>query len=129
VPEVIDLMRGEMRRMGTEPVPATELEARKASLLGGFGRQIETTDGLAGYAAGLVLQDVPLTEMARFSPSVTAVTADQVLSVSRQLIDPATASVVVVGKADEFLPKLTAGGARPEVVPVGQLNLDSVTLR
>jgi zinc protease len=129
VPEVIDLIRGEMRRMGTEPVPATELDARKASLLGGFGRQIETTDGLAGYAAGLVLQDVPLAEMARYSPSVAAVTADQVLSVSRALIDPAATSVIVVGNAAEFLPKLKATGLTPEVVPIGQLNLDSVTLK
>jgi zinc protease len=129
VPEVIDLMRSEMRRMGTEPVPAAELEARKASLLGSYGRQIETTDGLAGYAAGLVLQDVPLTEMARFSPSITAVSADQVLAVSKTLIDPAAASIVVVGNAGEFLPRLKAGGTTPEVVPVGQLNLDSATLK
>ncbi|WP_294392118.1 pitrilysin family protein [uncultured Sphingomonas sp.] len=129
VPEVIGLMKDEMRRMGTEPVPATELDARKASLVGGFGRQIETTDGLAGYAAGLVLQDVPLSEMGRFSPSVQAVTADQVLSVSRDLIDPKAASVIVVGKAADFLPRLKATGTNPEVVPVGQLNLDSATLR
>ncbi|WP_420141874.1 M16 family metallopeptidase [Sphingomonas sp.] len=129
VPEVIDLMRGEMRRMGTEPVPAAELDARKASLLGGFGRQVETTDGLAGYAAGLVLQDVPLDEMKRYSPAIAAVTPAQVLDVSRQLIDPAGSSVIVIGKAADFLPRLRQAGAAPEVVPIAQLDLDKVALK
>ncbi len=129
VPDVIDLIRGEMGRMGTDLVPASELDARKAGLVGAFGRQIETTDGLAGYVAGLVLENVPPAEIGRYSNAVNAVTAEQVRQVSKALIDPAPASVVVVGDAGQFLAKLQAKGEKPQVIPATKLNLDKVELQ
>ena len=129
VPDVIDLIRGEMRRMGTDMVAPAELDARKAGLVGSFGRQIETTDGLAGYVAGLVLEDVPPAEIGRYAGSVNAVTAEQVRSVAKDLIDPAPASVIVVGDAAQFLPKLQAKGEKPQVIPVAKLNLDKADLQ
>ena len=129
VPDVIDLIRGEMTRMGAELVPQTELEARKATLTGSFGRGIETTDGLAGYVAGLVLQNVAPAEIAHYSAAVNAVTAEQVRNVSKELIDPAPASVIVVGDAGQFAPKLQAKGVKAQIIPVGKLNLDNVGLQ
>ncbi|HWI87242.1 MAG TPA: pitrilysin family protein [Sphingomonas sp.] len=129
VPDVIDLIGREMSGMGSELVPPTELEARKATLIGSFGRQIETTDGLAGYAAGLVLQNVRLTEIARYSAAVNAVSAEQVRAVSRKLIDPKPASIIVVGDAAQIAPKLQAKGIKAEVIPVSKLNLDSASLQ
>ncbi len=129
VGEVVVLMQDEMRKLGTDPVPPSELEARKAGLIGGFGRDIETTDGLAGLAAGLVLQDAPLSEIQRYTPAIAAVTAEQVRDVAKRLVDPASASVIMVGDASQFLPGVKAKGITPEVIPVAKLNLDSVTLR
>ncbi|WP_116089967.1 M16 family metallopeptidase [Sphingomonas crusticola] len=129
VPDVIDLINSQMTLMGSELVPTAELDARKATLIGAFGRQVETTDGLAGYAAGLVLEDVPLAEIARYSAAVNAVTPDQVRSVSQELIDPKPASVIVVGDAAQFLPKLQAKGVKADVIPLSKLNLDSPTLQ
>jgi zinc protease len=129
VPDVIDLIRSEMGRMGTDLVSPAELDARKAGLVGAFGREIETTDGLAGYVAGLVLENVPPAEIGRYSGAVNAVSAEQVRQVSKELIDPAPASVVVVGDAGQFLPKLQAKGGKPQVIPVTKLNLDKVDLQ
>ena len=129
VPDVIDLIRGEMTRMGTDLVTPAELDARKAGLVGAFGRQIETTDGLAGYVAGLVLEDVPPAEIGHYASSVNAVTAEQVRSVSKALVDPAPASVIVVGAAAQFLPKLQAKGEKPQVIPAAKLNLDKADLQ
>ena len=129
VPDVIDLIRSEMGRMGTDLVSPAELDARKAGLVGAFGREIETTDGLAGYVAGLVLENVPPAEIGRYSGAVNAVSAEQVRQVSKELIDPAPASVVVVGDAGQFLPKLQAKGGTPQVIPVTKLNLDKVDLQ
>ncbi|UAK25098.1 M16 family metallopeptidase [Sphingomonas nostoxanthinifaciens] len=129
VPQVVTLMRGEMARMGSELVPTAELEARKATLIGGFGRATETTDGLAGLTAGLVLEGAPLSEIARYAPSVAAVTAEQVRAVAVDLIDPKAASTIIVGDAGQFLPALKAAGVTPEVIPAATLNLDSATLR
>jgi zinc protease len=129
VADVVVLMQDEMRKLGTDLVPQSELDARKAGLIGGFGRSIETTDGLAGLAAGLVMQDVPLSEIQRYSPSIAAVTPEQVRTVSKTLIDPAPASVIMVGDAATFLPGLKAKGITPEVFPAAKLNLDSATLK
>lgn len=129
VPDVIDLIRSEMARMGTDLVAPAELDARKAGLVGAFGRQIETTDGLAGYVAGLVLENVSPTELGHYSSSVNAVTAEQVRQVSKDLIDPRPASVIVVGDAGQFLPKLQAKGEKPQVIPVAKLDLDKVGLQ
>ena len=129
VPEVIGLIRAEMARMGTDLVPAAELDARKATLVGGFGRETETTDGLAGYLAGLVLEDVAPTEIGRYSTSVNAVTAEQVRAVAKDLIDPAPASVIVVGDAGQFAPGLAAKGVKAQVIPAAKLNLDKASLQ
>jgi zinc protease len=129
VPEVIGLIRGEMARMGTDLVPSVELDARKATLVGGFGREIETTDGLAGYLAGLVLQDVAPAEIGRYSSSVNAVTAEQVRAVAKELIDPAPASVIVVGDAGQFASGLQAKGIKAQVIPAAKLNLDKAALQ
>jgi len=129
VPDVIDLIRGEMARMGQDIVPPAELDARKATLVGGFGRQIETTDGIAGYIASLVLEDVPPAEIGHYSDSVNAVTAEQVRSVAKDLIDPAPASVIVVGDATQFAPRLKAKDAKAQVIPVAKLNLDKAVLQ
>jgi len=129
VPDVIDLIRSEMARMGTDLVSPAELDARKAGLVGAFGREIETTDGLAGYVAGLVLENVSPAEIGRYSGAVNAVSAEQVRQVSKELIDPAPASVVVVGDAGQFLPKLQGKGEKPQVIPVAKLNLDKIELQ
>jgi zinc protease len=118
-----------MARMGTDLVPAAELDARKATLVGGFGRETETTDGLAGYLAGLVLEDVAPTEIGRYSTSVNAVTAEQVRAVAKDLIDPAPASVIVVGDAGQFAPGLAAKGVKAQVIPAAKLNLDKASLQ
>jgi zinc protease len=129
VPDAIVVMRDEMTRMGVELVPAAELDARKAGLIGSFGRSVETTDGIAGLTAGFVLQEVPLEEIQRYTPAIAAVTAEQVRDVSKQLIDPAPASVIIVGDTAQFLDGLKAKGIAAEVIPAAKLNLDSAGLK
>lgn len=128
-PEVVTLMAGEMRGMGAAPVPAAELAARKATLSGAFGSRIETTDGLAGVAAGLVTQDVDPAEIDRYAQRIEAVTADEVEQVSKALIDPAAASTVVVGDAASFMAGLKAEGKAPELIPAAKLDLGTPALQ
>jgi zinc protease len=129
VADVVVLMKDEMRKLGVDPVPASELDARKASLIGGFGRSVETTDGMAGFTAGLVLQEVPLAEIQRYAPAIAAVTPEQARDVARRLIDPAPASVIIVGDASQYLPGLKAKDIVPEVIPAAKLNLNSAKLQ
>ncbi|PZU10660.1 pitrilysin family protein [Sphingomonas sp.] len=128
VPDVILLMRDEMARLGHEAVPPAELAARKAALIGGFGDAIETTDGLAGTAAALISQNVPLEEMAAYSGRIDAVTPDAVKMAAATYLDPAAASIAVVGDAKQFAAGLAAKGIAMEPIAADAIDLGSPTL-
>jgi zinc protease len=128
-PEVVDLIFAELARIRTALPEAPELTARKAVLTGGFGRTVATTDGLSGYLSGLALQDVPLAEMNRYEAKVQAVDPAVVRSFAQEVLDPARATIVVVGDSKLFLPKLQAKYPKAEVVSAAQLNLDSPALK
>ncbi|USU10121.1 insulinase family protein [Sphingomonadaceae bacterium OTU29MARTA1] len=127
--EVVTLMTAEMARMGAAPVPEAELATRKAVLVGGFGRAVETTDGIAGMIGEYVLDGVPLTELQTYTAKVEAVTPAAVQSASAALLDPRAASVAIVGDAKQFIVPLKAARPDAETLTEAQLNLDSATLK
>lgn len=128
-PEVVALIVAEMKRMGAQPVPASELDTRKAVLVGGFGRAIETTGGVADILCDYIVQDVPLTELARYTRAVEAVDPAAVQRAAATLLDPQAASIVVVGDAKQFLEPLRKAYPKLEVVPASALELDSAALK
>lgn len=127
--EVVGLIDAEMTRLGTAPVPQDELATRQAVLIGGFGRTIETTDGIADILANYTLQGVPLDELSRYIPRVQAVDSAAVQSASAALLDPKAASIIVVGDAKQFLPALKAQHPDVEVIPAAEVDLDTPKLR
>jgi zinc protease len=127
--EVVDLIQTAMKSVATTAVGAGELQARKAALIGGFGRTVETTVGTAGLLGGLSLYGVDLGELGRYTDKVSAVGPAEVQAVAAQVIDPAPASVVVVGDASVFLAALKAKFANIEVIPAGEFDPDTPTLR
>jgi len=127
--EVVGLIDAEMTKLGTAPVPQDELATRQAVLVGGFGRTIETTDGIADILASYTLQGVPLDELSRYIPRVQAVDSAAVQSASAALLDPKAASIVVVGDAKQFLPALKSAHPQVEVIPADAVNLDTPKLR
>ncbi len=108
VAQVVDLMSGELGRLGATPVPADELVNRKAVLIGDFGRAVETTSGLAGELSALAQFGLPLAKLQTYAADVEAVTAEQAAKAAKDYFDPATASVVVVGDAKVFRAALKA---------------------
>lgn len=128
-PQVLDLIVAELSRLAQTPASAEELKARKSVLIGSFGRELATTDGLAGILGSLALYDLPLTEVGAYTGKVEAVTAGQVQAFAKQNLDPAKASVIVAGDAKAFQAGLKTRRPDLEVVPVSELDLDSVTLR
>jgi zinc protease len=129
VTEVVSLITGEMTKLGAAPVPAAELETRKAVLIGGFGRSAETTGGIAGIIGGYVTDDVPLTELKNYTASIEGVTPAQVQAVAAALFDPAAASIIVVGDSKLFIDDLRKAHPALELIPANSLNLDSATLK
>ncbi|HEY9219135.1 MAG TPA: pitrilysin family protein, partial [Phenylobacterium sp.] len=128
-PEVLGLIRAELKKLAETPPSAEELKARKSVLVGGFGRQLETTDGLAGILANLALYGIPLDELAAYTGKVEAVSGSQVQGFAREVLDPAQASVIVVGDAKAFLEPLRSAAPGLEVIPAAELDLDSPSLR
>lgn len=126
--EVLDLIRAEMGRLAAEPASNAELAARKSVLIGAFGRELATADGLAGVLGNLALYGVSLDEVGRYTARVEAVTAQEVQAFARTVLDPAQASVIVAGDAAAFAPALKARLPALEVIPADRLDLDSPTL-
>lgn len=96
-PQVLDLLRVEMLRLADVPPTANELAARQATLVGGFGRRLETTAGLAGLLAGQWAAGRPLTDLAAHVPQLLAVTPAQVQDFARRHWTAGALRAVVVG--------------------------------
>jgi zinc protease len=127
--EVLGLVLGEMRKLGAEPISVAELTARRASLTGDFGRDMETTSGTAGVIAGYVMRGLSPDEIGRYLPGVLAVTPAQAQSAAAELLSPTGATVVIVGEASQFIERLRRENANVVVIPIGELNLDAAGLR
>ncbi|HEY0013581.1 MAG TPA: pitrilysin family protein [Allosphingosinicella sp.] len=128
-PEVLGLILAEMRRLGAAPVPAAELDTRRAVLLGGFGRNAETTAGLADIVGTYVLSGVGPEEIGRYQDAVLGVDAAGVRAAATEMLAPEGATMVIVGNARTFIDRLRRERRNVTVIPIGELNLDSPTLR
>jgi len=128
-PETIAIMIAEMKRLGAEPVAASELEPRKATLIGNFGRRVETTDGIADVLGDYIVEGVPLDELKTFTASVSAVDPAAVQATAAKLLDPSQASIVVVGDAKLFIDALRKDYPNLELIPASALKLDKAALK
>lgn len=127
--EVVALVTAQMKRVGEQPASDAELDTRKAVLTGNFGRSTETTAGIAQTLGGYATQGVPLTTLDTYSRDIAAVTASDARAAAASYLDPAAASIVVVGDAKAFLPALRKLYPRLEVIAAGDVNLDRPALK
>ena len=119
--EVAGLIDVELKRLVSEPVKGDELKSRQAVLTGGYARSLETNRGFVSAISDLAAYDLPLDTLDKLIPSIDAVTSEAVTAfASKYLAKPA--SLVVVGKAGDFLEALKKNV--PEVKVIEQKNLD-----
>lgn len=128
-PEVVGIIAAELRRLAAVPVPAAELDSRKAVLIGDFGRDVETTGGIADVVGNYVVAELPLSQLASYASSVQGVDPAAVQAAAAQLLDPAQASIIVVGDAKQFVTELRKTYPKLEVIPAAALKLDSAALK
>ena len=128
-PEVLGLIVGEMTRLGAQPISPAELVTRQAVLNGSFGRQLETTSGLAQITANYVLQGVDPSEVGRYQQSVSAVTPEQAGAAARELLSPAGATIVIVGDSKVFLDQVRKSYPDVTVVPLKDLSVENLPAR
>lgn len=127
--EVLGLILAEMRRLGAEPIPAAEMGTRQAVLTGSFGRNVETTSGLAGLISTYVQRGVEPEELGRYQRSVLAVTPEQAQGTASELLGPQGVTMVIVGDASKFIDRLRRERSNVTVIPLAELNLDRPELR
>ncbi len=128
-PEVVALMRQQFAQLGDEPVAAAELAARKATLIGGYGRSLETTAGLAQQVGDLAVYGLPLADIGSYAAQVQAVTPKEVTRYAHEWLGAKHLHLVVVGDAAQFAPALQKANAKALLLDAGTLNLDSANLR
>ena len=93
---VAEMLR-EMERMTREPVPDDELRRAKDALILSLPRLFETPGGLAGRFVTVEAFGLPDDYWDRYADRIEAVTAEDVLRISRQCFDPERLVRVVVG--------------------------------
>lgn len=127
--EVASLLVGELTRLSSEPVGDTELTPRKAVLIGGFGRTLETTEGIVAQIASLALYGLNLGEINNYIGNVQAVTAQQIQKFAGSRLGVADSNIVIVGDAKDFIEPLRKQFPNVEVIKREDLDLNSGSLR
>jgi len=111
--QVVELMRAELTRLGETAPPPDELAARQASLVGGFGRQLDTTANLAGLVGRQWTRGLPISDLNVYTERVLAVTPAQVRDFAATNWKPGSLRVVVAGdqaQSTEGLKKVAPDG-------------------
>jgi zinc protease len=128
-PQVVELMLGEFKRLGSTPVSADELAARKATLIGGYGRSLETTAGLANQVGDLAVYGVPLDQIGKYIGQVQAVTPKQIQKYADKHLTADAGTVVVVGDASKFAEEIRKTHPKAVLLKSTALDLDSPSLQ
>ncbi len=95
--DAVGEMMNEMRRMTTELVPDDELRRAKDAMILSLPRAFETAGGLAGRFVTVEAFGLPDDYWDRYADRIEAVTAEDVLRISRTCFDPERLVRVVVG--------------------------------
>lgn len=99
-------LMAQLRRIGSEPVPAAELEAAKGALVGSYPLTIQTADQVATAVANARLLGLPADFIPTYRVRLGAVTAEQAGAAARDAIRPDQAVIVVVGDATKIYDRI-----------------------
>jgi zinc protease len=127
--QVAELVIAELKRLADTNAADTELIPRKSVLTGGFGRNLETTGGLAGALSDLYSFGIPTAELNKYMNSVNSVGASNVKDFASKYLFGG--DMVIVGDYAVFKDDLTKRfpNMKIDVVKADELNIESPTLR
>lgn len=126
---VAELLLGEISRLASTPPADGELTPRKAVVIGNFSRNLETAGGLVGQVGALALYGLGLDEINRYINNVQAVSTEDIQKFAGSRLDAKTSNIIIVGNAKLFLPELQKQYKNVEVIPIGELDLNSASLK
>ncbi|HTH38192.1 MAG TPA: pitrilysin family protein [Pyrinomonadaceae bacterium] len=127
--QVAELIIAEIKRLAETSASEAELSPRKSVLTGGFGRNLETTQGLAGAIADLYTFRIPTSELNAYMSNVNSVqSVDLKEFASMSLFQ---GDIIIVGDYSVFKDDLAKRfpGQQIAVIKASELDIDSETLR
>ena len=96
---------------GVKPITADELAVAKARRVRGYAQQFESLGRITGQIANLWVLGLPLTELQREYDATEKLTLDQVLAAAKKYVQPAKASLLLVGDRSKI--EARSEGAEP----------------
>lgn len=127
--QVAELTLDEIKRLTNSNVAKDELVPRKSVLTGGFGRNLETTGGLASAIGDLYAFGIPTNELNKYVGNVNAVTDEQIKSFAAANL--LGGDIIIVGDYSIFKDDLAKRfpGMKVEVIKADELDLSKDNLR
>lgn len=98
--EVAQLVLAEVEKLTVDNIPNTELVPRKSVLTGNFGRNLETTEGLAQAVADLYSFNISPNELNMYMKSVQSVNDSQITEFAQSYLRGG--DVIIVGDYAKF---------------------------
>ena len=115
-------MLNQLRRIGSEPVPAEELAAAKSAITGSYPLNVQTAEQVAGAVTNVRLYGLGGDYLQTYRVKIGAVTGADVQAAARALIRPDAMAIVVVGDGAKILEGLKKIG------PVSVVDVDGKPL-
>ncbi|MFC5581385.1 M16 family metallopeptidase [Rhodanobacter terrae] len=128
-PQVVELVLGAFKRLGRTRVSASELAARKATLIGSYVNSLQTTAGLAEQVGELAIYGVKLEQIGKYIEQVQAVTPKQIEKYAARHLDADGSKVVVVGDAAQFGAAIRQAHPKAVLLKSSALDLGSPSLQ
>ena len=127
--EVAELVLAELTRLADSNVSTTELTPRKLALSGDFGRDLETTGGLAERVAELYSFNLPIHELDSYISNVNKVTDAQVRDFAVKNLKGG--DMIIVGDYSVFKDDLAKRfpGMKIVVIKADDLDLSKVNMQ
>lgn len=127
--EVAGLVISELKTVANSLVANDELVPRKSVLTGGFGRNLETTGGLAAALADLYSFRIPTSALNSYVSEVNGVTTEQIKDFATKAL--LGGDIIIVGDYSIFKENLAKRfpGMKIEVIQADELDLSKENLR
>lgn len=127
--EVAELVATEIGKLGSGAAETPELIARKLTLTGDFGRDLETTDGLAERLIELYTFGIEANTLNSYMTSIQNVSAEQIKKFASENLNGG--DIIIVGDAKIFMDDLKKRfpGQQIEIIAASDLDLNREDLR
>ena len=106
--EAIDAFLEELLRIATEPVPATELDAAKRSIVASFAVTLEQLASRTVYIANRRSYGLSADYWDRYPERIMAISGEDVQRAAAKYLDPSRLQIIAVGDAATLEPLLAA---------------------